>query len=69
MENISRSFYILAVVFLLIGLYTNFLSNGNFPKLPGDVFINKENIKVYIPLTSSLVISILLSILFKILNQ
>lgn len=37
-------------------------------KLPGDLFVRRENFSVYVPLATSLVLSILLSVLFYLLS-
>ena len=37
-----------------------------FGKLPGDIHIRNENSQVYIPITSMIVISVVLTILFNI---
>ncbi len=38
-------------------------------RLPGDILIERKNFKVYFPLTTSLVISAALSLLFWLLNK
>ena len=40
-----------------------------FGKLPGDIQIETERSKIYIPITSMVIISILLSILFSLLRR
>lgn len=37
-------------------------------KLPGDLSVRRENFSVYVPLATSLVLSILLSVLFYLLS-
>jgi len=59
-----REFYLLALIFLLLTGYANILAT-NFPKLPGDIFIDKPNLKLYIPFTSSIIISVLLTLLLN----
>jgi hypothetical protein len=38
-------------------------------KLPGDISVEKENFKFYFPLTSSIIVSILVSLLLLLLNR
>lgn len=38
-------------------------------RLPGDIYIRRENLKVYIPLTTSLVVSVLLTLLFYLFRR
>jgi len=67
MENISRIFFLLSLVFLLLGFILSL--TPQFPKLPGDILIEKDGVRIYIPLTSSLIISLLLIILFNFLRK
>ncbi|EMO69407.1 PF11146 family protein [Leptospira kirschneri str. 200803703] len=58
MENFAKTFLILGVLFLLVGLFI--LYGNKFPflnylgKLPGDIRIERENFKFYFPLTTSI---------------
>jgi len=56
----SKLFIILGIVFIIIGLLMNF----NLFRLPGDIVIKKDNFTFYFPITSSIIISIILSLLF-----
>lgn len=38
-------------------------------KLPGDFLIKTENVSVYIPVTTSIVLSLLLSLIFYLLSK
>jgi hypothetical protein len=67
MIDIAKIFYLLAGVFLVLGLLANI--GGNFPKIPGDIDIDKPGIKIYIPFTSAIVISIILTLLFNFFRQ
>ncbi len=40
-----------------------------FGRLPGDIRIESENVRVYIPITSMIVISLALSLLLGIINR
>lgn len=64
MDSISKNLIIIGSICVLGGLVWHF-SGGNIPfgKLPGDIRIQKENTKIYIPLTSGLILSGLLSLL------
>lgn len=63
MDNISKSLIIAGSLFILAGLIWHF-SGGNIPlgSLPGDIRIEKENTKIFIPITSSILISALFSL-------
>ncbi|HYF67902.1 MAG TPA: DUF2905 domain-containing protein [Ohtaekwangia sp.] len=38
-------------------------------KLPGDIIVEKENFKMYIPITTSILISILISLILYVANR
>jgi len=61
---------IAGVVFLIAGLAIEFLGRFQWPgKLPGDIYIDKGNFKVYIPIATSILVSIILSLLFFLFNR
>ncbi|EMO03884.1 PF11146 family protein [Leptospira interrogans serovar Icterohaemorrhagiae str. Verdun HP] len=67
MENFARPFLVLGVLFLLVGLfilYGNKIPFLNYlGKFPGDIRIEKENFKFYFPLTTSILVSVLISLI------
>jgi hypothetical protein len=42
---------------------------GWFGRLPGDIRIERENARVYVPLTSMLLVSVVLSLLLALLRR
>ncbi|EMN01438.1 PF11146 family protein [Leptospira noguchii str. 1993005606] len=73
MENLARPFLILGVLFLLVGffiLYGNKIPFLNYlGKLPGDIRIEKENFKFYFPLTTSILVSVLISLILFLIQK
>jgi hypothetical protein len=61
----SKVLIILGVILILIGLVYPYLINLGIGRLPGDIVIKKENFNLYFPLTSAIIISIVLSIIFR----
>lgn len=60
----QRSFIILGIIFIGIGLFWPWLSKLPLGRLPGDIRIEREGFSVYFPLMSCILISIILSIFF-----
>ncbi len=60
----SRWLIIIGVILILIGLLWPWLSRMGFGRLPGDIAIEKENVRFYFPITTSIIFSILLSLIF-----
>jgi uncharacterized protein HemY len=72
--EIGKVFIYIGIFFLFLGFIILIASKlGNvfhLGKLPGDILIRKDNFTFYFPLTTSILISIILSlIMFIILNM
>ena len=59
----------LGLVLIAVGLVWLFAERLGLGHLPGDIVINREWGAVYIPITTSVVSSIILSILFWIVSK
>jgi H+/Cl- antiporter ClcA len=66
----ARWLIITGIIFIITGLILYFAPEifSWFGKLPGDIKIEKENSKIYIPVTTMIVISIILTIIVNILR-
>lgn len=65
MPVVGRILISLGVLLILIGGV--FLLAGKIPgigRLPGDIFIQRKNFTVYVPLATCLLVSVILSFLF-----
>jgi ribose/xylose/arabinose/galactoside ABC-type transport system permease subunit len=60
----SRILITLGVVLIIVGLAWPWLSKLGLGRLPGDIVIERENSRIYFPITTSILISIVLSLLF-----
>lgn len=65
----QRFLILLGLVMIAIGVAWPFLAKLGLGRLPGDIMIGNGNFRLYIPLTSSLVVSVVLSLLFWLLNR
>jgi hypothetical protein len=59
----QRLLILLGLLLLVVGLAWPWLSKLPFGRLPGDITIERENFSFYFPLTTGLLVSILLSLL------
>ena len=64
-------FLIIAGIILVVaGLVLHFAARFPWPdKLPGDIVIDRGNFKMYIPITTSIIISIVLSLILYLINK
>jgi len=70
MAGMGKLFIALGVVLILVGLA--FMFGDKIPyigRLPGDIIIKKERFSLYFPITTSILISIILTILFSIFRK
>jgi hypothetical protein len=66
---VQRALVILGLLLVLIGLAWPWLGKLPFGRLPGDIVVNRENFRVYFPLTTMIIVSILLSLIFWLLRK
>jgi membrane protein implicated in regulation of membrane protease activity len=60
---------ILGLVFIVVGLVTMRGWLGWFGHLPGDVRVERPNVRIYVPIVSMLLISILFSVLSYVIRR
>jgi hypothetical protein len=65
----AKMFIFAGLVFILIGIVLYVFKGFPLFRLPGDIVIDKGNFKFYFPITSSIIISIVLSVLFSIVSK
>jgi hypothetical protein len=65
----ARWLIILGVVLVLAGLLWPWLSRLGLGRLPGDIVIERENFRLYAPITTSILIGLALSLILWFLNR
>ncbi|ABA56833.1 conserved hypothetical protein [Nitrosococcus oceani ATCC 19707] len=60
----SRLLIILGLILVVVGVLWPWLAKLGLGRLPGDIVIERENFRFYFPITTSILISLLLSLLF-----
>lgn len=71
MTDIGKTLIFIGVVVIILGAVLLFSDRlpFNLGKLPGDISIKKENFSFYFPITTSILISIVLSLLFYLFSR
>ncbi len=59
----------LGIVVILVGLLWPYLVRIPFGRLPGDIIIDKPQLKIYIPVTTMILVSIVISIIIWFLRK
>jgi len=67
MNQIAKYFIIIGIILVAIGIIIYFAGNklSWLGRLPGDIRIEKENLKIYFPFTTMILISIILTLVIK----
>jgi hypothetical protein len=60
----TRILVTLGVILVIVGLAWPWLVKIGLGRLPGDIVIERENFRVYFPITTMVLISLLLSLVF-----
>jgi len=59
----ARFFIILGTALVVLGLAWPLLAKIGFGHLPGDIHIEREDFTIFIPLTSGLILSVVISLI------
>ena len=65
----SRFLIIFGLVLVAVGVLRPVIAKLGLDRLPGDLVIERENFRLYIPIATSLLISLLLSLVLWFLNR
>ncbi len=65
----SKWLIILGILLILLGLIWPWLSRLGIGHLPGDIYLERKGFSFYFPLTTSIIISLVLSLLFWIFRK
>jgi hypothetical protein len=71
MNQMSKWLIIIGAAILMLGLIMHFAPGllRWFGRLPGDIRVEEENTKIFIPITSMIIISVVLTILINLLKK
>lgn len=62
--TIGRLLIVAGIVLVLVGLAWPWLAKLGLGRLPGDIVIEREGFRLYIPITTSLIVSAVLTLGF-----
>jgi hypothetical protein len=65
----ARFLVVLGLVILVAGLLWPYLSQIGLGRLPGDIVIEHKNVTFYFPLMTCLLVSVLFSLVFWVMNR
>jgi hypothetical protein len=65
----ARFLIVLGLALLAVGLLWPYLSRTGLGRLPGDIVIERDNVTFYFPLMTCLLLSLLFSLIFWVVNR
>jgi len=57
------------LIVLAVGIFWPWLAKLPIGRLPGDIVINRPDLKIFIPITTMLLVSVVLSVIFWIFRK
>jgi hypothetical protein len=71
MNELGKVLLLMGLSLFLLGLLMLYIDKLPFGlgRLPGDIIIRKDSLTIYIPIATSLLVSILLSLLFAFIKR
>jgi hypothetical protein len=60
---------VLGIVLVVFGLVWLLAERAGLPRLPGDIVIERDGVRIYFPLMTSLLLSVVLSLIFWLLSR
>jgi len=68
--HIAKMMIISGIILIVTGVFFYFFGKSiGLGRLPGDILIKKENFMLYLPITTCLIFSLILSLLLYLWNQ
>lgn len=65
----SRTLIVIGLVIVAVGILWPWLSRLGLGRLPGDIVIERDNFSFYLPITTGLLVSLVLSAIFWLINR
>ncbi len=65
----ARFLVMLGLALLVVGLLWPYLTRLGLGRLPGDIVIERDNVTFYLPLATCLLLSLLFSLVFWVVNR
>jgi hypothetical protein len=67
-RELGRFLVILGVTIVVIGLFLSFGGRLGLGRLPGDISINRGNLRIYAPIGTCLLLSLVLTVLLRLFS-
>ena len=65
----SRTLIVVGLCIIAVGLLWPLVTRIGLGRLPGDIVIERENFRLYVPITTGILISVVLSAILWLINR
>jgi len=65
MSSFQKFLIVAGAALLLAGLFWPLISKLGFGRLPGDIIIRRENFSFYFPITTMILVSVVMTLIFR----
>ncbi|RWA76747.1 DUF2905 domain-containing protein [Mesorhizobium sp.] len=65
----SRTLIVVGLSIVVVGLLWPWVTRIGLGRLPGDIVIERENFRLYVPVTTGILISVVLSAILWLINR
>ena len=69
MSNTQKILITAGILIIIIGLTWPWISKLPFGKLPGDIVVDKPGFKFYFPITSMIILSVVMSLIIWLIKK
>ena len=69
MPKMQKILIVLGILVLVAGILWPWISKLPIGRLPGDIIIDKPGLKVYIPITTMILVSVIVSVILWLLRK
>lgn len=65
----SRTLILLGLILVAVGLLWPWIGRLGLGRLPGDIVVERENFTLYVPITTGLLISVMVTLFLWLVNR
>ncbi len=65
----SRALIIIGLCLVILGVLWPWLQKAGLGRLPGDIVMERDGFRLYFPITTSIIVSIVISLIFWLMRR
>ena len=69
LKGMARTLVILGLVLVMAGLFWPWLQKAGIGRLPGDILVQRDGFSLYLPITTSILVSLAISLVLWLIGR